>query len=76
MKVTKFIGRGMTYEVGDFYGGDGEDDVIRSMTIEGWMLTIQTNHAHEISIQGGDWAKFDDGTDMLFEDEEEDDGEI
>ena len=73
MRVIKFISKGgMTYEVGDFYGGDGEDDVIRFMVMEGWTLKINTNHTHDISIQDGDWAKFDDGTDMLFEEDEDD----
>jgi hypothetical protein len=71
MNVTKLISRGMTYEIGDFYKGDGENDVIRKMEIVNHLLFITTDHNHIVPVQFGDWAKFEDGTSMTFDAPEE-----
>lgn len=71
MNVIKFISKGITYEIGDFYGGDGEADVIRHMEVINHILHITTNHTHEVAVQHGDWAKFKDGTSMQFDYEDE-----
>jgi hypothetical protein len=72
MNVQKFINKGMTYEIGDFFDGDTEQDVIKKMVIENHMLLITTNHTQEFPIHAGAWAKFEDGTSMTFEDDDTD----
>ena len=69
MNVQKLITKGMTYEVGDFFDGDTENDVIRKMEIINHTIHITTNHTQEFPIQPGAWAKFEDGTSMTFEEE-------
>jgi hypothetical protein len=74
MKVIKYISGDMIYEEGDFFGGDTENDVIKGMFIAnlGHTLDIFTNHTHSIPIKMGDWAKFEDGTSLTFDQEEDD----
>lgn len=74
MNIQKVINKTVIYEIGDFFGGDGEQDVIKSMHIDNHRLIITTTHEHDFPIQGGTWVKFMDGTSFTFEDEEDGDG--
>ena len=75
MKVIKMLDhmRNMHYEIGDFLGGEEETDTIRSMTIENHILHIYTgNQDFEYPLKGGEWAKFEDGSSIQFETEDDD----
>lgn len=76
MRVVKLIRKDIIYEQGDFFGGDGENDVIRSIEMTDHEFHIITNHTHTTAVQLGDWVKFEDGTSMMFDEEDEDEEEL
>ncbi len=57
MEIKKYITPGgMTLEIGDFYGGGGDEEVITSMTSEGTNLhIITTSGYYDLTLKPGDY---------------------